>query len=142
MRELALMSILTGALLTGCTTAIPSAPSQAEITKLVQDHLIVIKGSDFEPIVSKMKDKEIVFLGEVHRINALNRTSGELAVALAAERPVVWAHECCYGAYPRMEAVSLAKEKDLIPWNCPEIIINFNSNRSPEKKILMTAIDI
>lgn len=142
MRVLYLLGMFSGVLLAGCVTSTPPAPSQAEITRLVQDHLIVIKNSDFEPVVSKMKDKEIIFLGEAHGIKALNRTSGELAVALAAERPVVWAQESCYGSYLWMEAVSLGKQKDLNPWPGPEIIINFNSNRSPEKKILMTAIDI
>jgi len=139
---LLIISVAADIFLTGCVTTKPPAPSQEELTSLIRNHLVLLEYPDFEPVVSRLKNKEIVFLGEVHHVEALIQTGGALTVALAKKKPAVWAHECCYSTYPLMEAISMGKEENLIPWNCPETIQSFNSTHSSEKKILMTAVDI
>lgn len=142
MRMPVIICLISGIFLAGCTTTPPSKPSPTEMAKLVRDHLILMDGNDLSPVVSQVKDNEIVFLGETHNEKYLLETGGVLAVALTAERPVVWAYESGYGSHLLMEEISLGKNKGLTFPRCPETIRSFNANCNPEQKILMTATDI
>jgi hypothetical protein len=81
-------------LLAGCAAA---PPSPENLTALVRETQVYLPHDNLAPLVSDMKDKEMVFLGEVHDVSALRQTATDLVVALASEKPVVYACESTYG---------------------------------------------
>ena len=119
-----------------------TAPAPAQLNELLKQNLVLLPDDKFENLSSSLKENEIIFLGEIHKVKPLANAADRLAVHLANYRPVVYALECCYGAHPLMEAASLGNEKIINPMLYPETIRAFNSNQTADKKILMTAIDI
>lgn len=125
--------------LAGCAAA-PPAPEN--LTALLEENLVYLPHNNLERLVSQMKDKEIVFLGEVHKVSALRQTATELVVALASEKPVVYASESTYTQHPFVEAASLGNMNPLSPRKLPAEFEEFNSRNAPERRILMTTLDL
>jgi hypothetical protein len=119
-----------------------TAPAPVELEGLLKQNLVLLPDNEFEHLPPSLKEKDIIFLGEVHRVRSLIQAAAELAIYLANYKPVVYADESCYGAHALMEAVSLGNEKPISPIAYPAIIRKFNSNKTADKKILMTAIDV
>jgi hypothetical protein len=119
-----------------------TAPASVQLEELLKQNLVLLPDNNFEKLPPTLKDKDIIFIGEIHKVKPLIQTSDKLAVYLATYSPVVYALESCYGFSPFMEAASLGKLKAARPMRIPECIQAFNSNQTVDKKILMTAIDI
>lgn len=135
-----LFFVITGAvLLTGC--AQPDV-SHAELNELIADHLVSLADGEFGKLPSEVTNKEIIFLGEQHRVPALHKATYKLACYLAQTKPLVYAYEAVYGAHPFLEASSLGKPDPLWPLETPQIIKEFNASQPPERKILITSVDI
>ena len=128
--------------LSSCTLMTNTAPAPEQLTDLLEQNLVLLPDNKFENLPPSLKENEIIFLGEIHKVKPLIQAASRLAVYLANYRPVVYAVESCYGTYPLMEAVSLGNERAINPRLYPEPIRAFNSNQTTDKKILMTAIDI
>lgn len=137
--RLVLLIIVPAVLLAGCVSV---PPSPENLTALLREHLVYLPHDNLEPLVSEMKDKEIVFVGEVHRVSALRQTLTELVAALASEKPVVFAVESEYGQHPFVEAASLGKQNPLSPRKLPAEFVEFNSRNAPDRRILMTTLDL
>jgi hypothetical protein len=119
--------------LSGC------APSRSQLTDLLQQNLIFLPDKNFESLPPEVKQKEIVFLGEVHNTPSLHEAGTRLAMYLASDRPVVYATEGCYGQHPFMESASLSLQPQP---RFDRSILEFNSKQPPDRKILMTAVDL
>ena len=117
-------------------------PSSTQLNEVIKKNLILLSDGDFEYLPSDLKENEIIFLGEIHKVKPLADAASKLSVYLASHRPVVYALETCYGVHPLLEAVSFGSKKPINPMIYPETIRAFNSNRTEDKKILLTAIDI
>lgn len=128
--------------LSSCMSMTNSAPAPGELRDLLKQNLVLLPDNDFEQLPSDLKENEIIFLGEIHKMPPLILAASRLAVHWANYKPVVYAVESCYGIHPLMEAVSLGAEKQINPMLYTEIIRAFNSNQTTDRKILMTAIDI
>jgi hypothetical protein len=119
-----------------------TAPAPAQLNDLLKQNLVLLPDNNFEHLPSSLKENEIIFLGEIHKVKPLAKASDQLAVYLANHRPVVYALETCYGLSPFMEAASLGNPKTAKPMRNPKCIQEFNSSQTEDKKILMTAVDI
>ena len=119
-----------------------TAPAPEQLTDLLKNNLVLLSDNSFEKLPPSLKDNEIIFLGETHKVNPLQKVAAELAVYLANYKPVVYACESAYSFGPFMEAASLGNPKTIQPIGIPDCIQVFNSNQTTGKKILMTAIDI
>ena len=133
---------LTLVIMSSCSLQTSTVSPPAQLNEIVKQNLILLPDSDFEYLPSDLKENEIIFLGEIHKVKPLIQAASRLAVYLATYKPVVYAVESCYGAHPLMEAVSLGSKKPISPMLYTEIIRAFNSNQTADRKILMTAIDI
>ena len=127
--------------LSSCTMMSHTAPTPEELTGLVKQNIVLLSGS-MEELPPLLKEKEIIFLGETHNVDPLIQAAARLAVHLVTNRPVVYAVECCYGAHALMEAVSMGSADPVNPKLYPETIRAFNSGRTADRRILMTAIDL
>ena len=119
-----------------------SSVSPAELEDLVKRHLVFLPKNDFTNLPAEVIDKDIIFLGEQHNVPALQEAAAQLACYLASKKPVVYAVEMTYGMHPFVEAASLGQPDPLKPMNIPAPILEFNSAQPPEKKILMTTLDV
>jgi hypothetical protein len=129
-------------LLSSCTSTTNTALTPAQINNLLSQNLVLLPDNKFENLPPSLKENEIIFLGETHNVKPLIQASDKLSVYLASHKPVVYADEGCYGLGPFMEAASLGNPKTAMPMRLPECILEFNSNQTEDKRILMTAIDI
>ena len=128
--------------LSSCTLMTNTAPAPAQLNDLLKQNLVLLPDDKFENLPPSLKENEIIFLGEQHKIGPLIQAAPRLAVYLANYKPVVYAVESCYGLSPFMEAASLGNTKTTKPIRIPDCIQEFNSSQTEDKKILMTAIDI
>ncbi len=128
--------------LSSCASTTNTAPPPEQLTDLLKKNLVLLPADNFERLPPSLKESEIIFLGEVHRVKPLAHAADRLAVYLAAHKPVVYALEGCYGGHTLMEAVSLGAEKKINPNWYSEILRAFNSAQSMDRKILLTALDI
>ncbi|MBL7186007.1 MAG: hypothetical protein ISS70_06755 [Phycisphaerae bacterium] len=135
------LSCVSLVFLSSCTVMTHTAFPPEELTDLLNQNVVLLSDS-LEELPPPLKENEIIFLGETHNVDPLIQAASRLAVYLATHRPVVCAVECCYGAHPLMEAVSLGNEKTINPMLYPETIRAFNSSQTAGRKILMTAIDL
>jgi hypothetical protein len=128
--------------LSSCTSMTKTAPAPAQLKDVLSQNLVLLPDNKFDNLPPSLKENEIIFLGEIHKVKPLIQASDKLSVYLASHKPVVYADEGCYGLGPFMEAASLGNPKTAMPMRLPECIQAFNSNQTGDKKILMTAIDI
>jgi hypothetical protein len=119
-----------------------SSVSPAELEDLVKRHLVFLPKNDFTNLPAEVIDKDIIFLGEQHNVPALQEAAAQLACYLASKKPVVYAVEMTYGMHPFVEAASLGQPDPLKPMNIPAPILEFNAAQPPERKILMTTLDV
>jgi hypothetical protein len=119
-----------------------TAPTPAQLEGLLKQNLVFLPDNDFEKLPPSLKENEIIFLGEIHKVKPLAKAADRLAVYLANYKPVVYALELVYGLGPFIEAASLGNPKTAKGIRIPEAIQAFNSNQTADKKILMTAVDI
>lgn len=136
-------------LLSSCTLMTNTAPTPAQLNDLLKQNLVLLSDNNFNKLPPSLKENEIIFLGEIHKMPPLILAASRLAVYLANHKPVVYASECGQGYGPFMEAVSLGNPKPVIfkgwgnkPVRLAENIMAFNSGQTADRKILMTAIDI
>jgi hypothetical protein len=128
--------------LSSCTLGTNTVPAPTQLSNLLKQNLVLLPDNNFEYLPSELKENEIIFLGETHKVKPLANAADHLVVYLANYSPVVHALESCYGFSPFMEAGSLGNPKTAKPIGIPESIQTFNSNQAVDKKILMTAIDV
>lgn len=128
--------------LSSCTFMTNTAPAPEQLNNLLKQNLVLLPDNKFDNLPPSLKENEIIFIGEIHKVKPLAKALDQLAVYVADYKPVVYAVESCYGAHPLMEAVSLGNEKTINPMLYSETIRTFNSEQSLDKKILMTAVDI
>ncbi len=128
--------------LPSCASMTDSAPAPEQLTDLLKQNLVLLSDNNFEKLPPSLKENEIIFLGETHKVKPLQKVAAELAVYLATYKPVVYACELAYSFGPFMEAASLGNPKTFQPIGIPDCIQAFNFNQTADKKILMTAIDV
>jgi hypothetical protein len=102
---------------------------------------IVIQPDDFAPILSHIKDAEIVFIGEDrHRIPEVMDVAYGLGVYLADHGAIkVFGIEGLYEWHPFMEKASLAAIS-ANPYD--DRVVRYNQSRPEAERIMMTAIDV
>ena len=134
--------------LPSCTSITNTATAPAQLNDSLKQTLVLLP-DNFENLPPSLKENEIIFLGEIHKMPHLYLAASRLAIYLANHRPVVYASECDYGYSPFMEAASLGNPKSAIfkswankPIRIDEVIQKFNSGQTADRKILITAIDI
>ena len=127
------------ALLSGCTAA--PLPQDQLITWL-QSHLVSLPDRQFQPLAEAIAPHDIVFLGEQHHVGELIYIADSLVVDLAADRPVVYALETCYGLHAFLEAASMGEPDPLMPLSLSPVIARFNAAAQPDNRILVTAVDV
>jgi len=128
--------------LSSCTFMTNTAPAPERLTDLLKQNLVLLPDNNFEHLPSDLKENEIIFLGEIHKVIPLIHAAERFAVYLATSKPVVYAMELCYGLGPFMEAASLGHPKKAKQGWSSKYIQAFNSKQTADRKILMTAIDI
>ena len=135
--------------LSSCTSMTNTVLPSAQLKDLLKQNLVLLPNNDFEHLPTSIKENEIIFLGEIHKMPHLYLAASRLAIYLANHKPVVYATECGYGYGPFMEAASLGNPKSVIfkswgnkPIRLNEVIQAFNSGQTADRKILMTALDI
>jgi hypothetical protein len=128
--------------LPSCISMTNTVPAPARMEDSLKQYLVFLPDKKFENLLLSLKEKEIIFLGETHKVRPLAGAADRLAVYLAHHRPVVYAVESCYGLSPFMEEASLGSPKATKPMRIPESIQEFNFGQNANDKILMTAIDI
>lgn len=128
--------------LSSCASTINTAPAPEQLTDILKNNLVILPDNNFDKLPPSLKENEIIFLGEVHKVKPLAHAAERLVVYLAAQKPVVYALEGCYGGHTLMEAVSLGEEKDINPNLYTETLRAFNSVQSIDRKILLTMLDI
>lgn len=128
--------------LSSCASTTNTAPPPEQLTDLLKDNLVILPANDFDKLPQSLKENEIIFLGEVHRVRPLAHAADRLVVYLAAHKPVVYALEGCYGGHTLTEAVSLGEKKDINPNLYSETLRAFNSLQPLDRKILLTMLDI
>jgi len=128
--------------LSSCTFMTNTAPAPERLTDLLKQNLVLLPDNNFEHLPSDLKENEIIFLGEIHKVIPLIHAAERFAVYLATSKPVVYAMELCYGLGPFMEATSLGHPKRAKHGWSSKYIQAFNSKQTADRKILMTAIDI
>ena len=129
-------------LLSSCTFMTNTAPAPERLTDLLKQNLVLLPDNNFEHLPSDLKENEIIFLGEIHKVIPLIQAAERFAVYLATSKPVVYAMELCYGLGPFVEAASLGHPKKAKQGWSSKYIQAFNSKQTADRKILMTAIDI
>lgn len=130
-------------LLSGCRLPPEqSSVSPDQLADLVERHLVYLPANNFTNLPAEVTDKGILFLGEQHNVPALNEATAQLACYLASKKSVVYAIEMTYGMHPFVEAASLGAPDPLKPMHIPEPILSFNAQQPPERKILMTTLDV
>ncbi len=110
---------------------------------MLQEQVRYLPEHHFEPLLAEINSKEIVFVGEVHNVPALREAAADLVVGMASSRPVVYAVESLYSLSLFYEAASLGTPTLLSPNQpVPAPIAAFNATNPPERRILMTAVDV
>ncbi|MHC4758053.1 MAG: hypothetical protein ACYTE8_05310 [Planctomycetota bacterium] len=140
---------LTLMIMSSCSLQTSTIPPPAQLKELIKQNLVLLPDSDFDYLPSDLKENEIIFLGEIHKMPHLYMAASRLAIYLANHKPVVYAVECNYSFGPFLEAASLGNPKSVIfksygnkPVRIHGVIEAFNSGQTADRKILMTALDL
>lgn len=86
--------------LSSCTLMTNTAPDPAQLQDLLKQNLVLLPDNKFENLPPSLKENEIIFVGETHKVKPLANAADRLAVYLADYKPVVYALESCYGLGP------------------------------------------
>lgn len=125
--------------LSSCSPSVQRA-SSTELTDLVSQNLILLDG-DLGELPPEIKDNDMIFLGEVHRVGALNKAANKMLMYLADYKPVVYAMESVYSSGIFMEAESSGKPNPRSSKFLHESMIKY-CHAIAGRNILLTALDL
>jgi hypothetical protein len=133
---------LSGFFLSSCSSVSMKSVDTKLLEELIERQLVLLPDGGFEAQIPGLKDKEIVFLGETHKIPELKETARDIVLELSGKKSAVFAIESTYGMHPFLETASVTGQQTAIPVTFSDKFRVFNDSRPNDKKILVTALDV